>query len=90
VPHRPADLLDDLADVLAEVRTWAGVAERKPGVFYVGRDPFLHFHLVDGGRRRADIKAESEWMQVFVPRPASPTRRRAFLRRLRACWAEKR
>ena len=83
MPHCPADLLDDLADVLAEVRTWAGVAEKKPGVFYVGRDPFLHFHLVDGGRRRADIKTESEWMQVFL-------RRRAFLRRLRACWAEKR
>jgi hypothetical protein len=89
VPHCPADLLDDLADVLAEVRAWAGVAERKPGVFYVGRDPFLHFHVVDGGRRRADIKAESEWIQVFLPRPASPTRQRAFLRRLRACWAKK-
>ena len=89
MPHCRTDLLNDLADVLAEIRTWAGVAEKKPGVFYVGRDPFLHFHLVDGGRRRADIKAKSDWMQVFVPRPASPTLRRRLLRRLRACWAEK-
>jgi hypothetical protein len=89
VPHRSADVLDDLADVLAEVRTWAGVAETKPGVFYVGRDPFLHFHLVHGGQRRADIKAGSEWIQVFVPRPASRMLRRALLTRLRECWAEK-
>ncbi|MBI1847696.1 MAG: hypothetical protein HYR86_12080 [Candidatus Rokubacteria bacterium] len=42
----PPALLDDLAEVLAEVRAWAGVVEKKPGVFYVRRQPFLHFHLV--------------------------------------------
>ena len=30
----PPALLDDLADVFAEVRTWAGIVEKKPGVFY--------------------------------------------------------
>ena len=30
--HCPPELLDDLADVLAEVRAWAGVIEKKPGV----------------------------------------------------------
>ena len=44
----PAQLLDDLADLLAEVRTWGGVIEKSPGVFYVRRQPFLHFHLVAG------------------------------------------
>ena len=41
----PAKLLDDLESVFAELRTWPGVVEPKPGVFYVRREPFLHFHL---------------------------------------------
>jgi hypothetical protein len=89
VPHCPADLLDDLADVFAEIRSWEGVVEKKPGVFYVRREPFLHFHLVDGGRRRADVKGDTDWVQVFLPRPIAATRRRALLRQLRAFWAEK-
>ncbi len=53
--HCPPDLLDDLEDVLAEVRAWAGVVEKTPGVLYLRGQPFLHFHLVAGGRRRGDI-----------------------------------
>jgi hypothetical protein len=49
----PFELLDDLGDVLAEVRGWAGVEETSPGVFYVRRQPFLHFHLLTGRRRQA-------------------------------------
>lgn len=54
--HCPPELLDDVADVVAEVRTWAGVIEKKPGVFYVRGQPFLHLHLLEGGRRWADVK----------------------------------
>ena len=82
-------LLDDLADLLAEVRTWAGVIEKKPNVFYVRRQPFLHFHLVQGGRRRADVKGRTSWVQLDLPRPISTTRRRAFLRELRTRYGEK-
>jgi hypothetical protein len=89
VAHCPPELLDDIADLLAEVRTWAGVVERKPGVFYVRRQPFLHFHLVDGGRRRADVKGRTTWVQVDLPRPVSAARRRAFLRELRIRYGEK-
>jgi hypothetical protein len=42
----PPELLDDLAGLLAELRTWAWVIEQKPNVFYVRREPFLHFHVV--------------------------------------------
>ena len=28
----PPELLDDLADLFADVRTWAGVIEKRPGV----------------------------------------------------------
>ena len=85
----PPEMLDDVADILAEMRRWAGVVEKKPGVFYVGREPFLHFHLLQGGRRRADIKGAADWDEVELPRPASATRRTTLLRRLRARYAEK-
>jgi hypothetical protein len=89
VPYCPPALLDDVADVLAEVRTWTGVVEKKPGIFYVRRQPFLHFHLVEGGRRRADVKGRTAWVQLDLPRPISVTRRRAFLRELRIRYREK-
>jgi len=83
VAHCPPDLLDDLEDVLAEVRAWAGVVEKTPGVFYLRGQPFLHFHLVAGGRRRGDIKGRTGWSHLDLPRPISAARRRAFLRALR-------
>lgn len=85
----PPDLLDDLVDLLAEVRTWTWVTEKRPNVFYVRRQPFLHFHLLEGGRRRADVKGKTGWVQLDLPRPISLTRRRAFLRKLRTHYGEK-
>jgi len=73
----PPRLLDDIGDLFAEVRTWAGVIEKSPGVFYVRRQPFLHFHLVEGGR------------QLDLPRPVSTARRQALLRELRMRYGEK-
>ena len=87
--HCPLELLDDLADVFAEVRTWAGVIERKPGVFYVRGQPFLHFHLLAGGRRCADVKVRTDWVRTDLPRPISAARRRAFLSDLRRRHSEK-
>lgn len=89
MPYCPPALLDDVAGVLAEVRTWAGVVEKKGGIFYVRRQPFLHFHLVEGGRRRADVKGRTAWVQLDLPRPVSAARRRAFLRELRIRYREK-
>ena len=89
MPYCPPALLDDVTDVLAEVRTWAGVVEKKRGIFYVRRQPFLHFHLVEGGRRRADVKGRTAWIQLDLPRPVSAARRRAFLRELRIRYREK-
>ena len=85
----PAHMLEDIADVLAEVRAWPGVVERKPAVLYLDREPFLHFHLIDGTHRRADIKAGGGWVQVELPQPLSTTRRQAFVRELRRRYREK-
>lgn len=85
----PPELLDDLADLLAGVRTWVDVIEKRPFVFYVRREPFLHFHLLAGRRRRGDIKGRTNWVQLDLPRPITATRRRAFLSVLRMCYDEK-
>jgi hypothetical protein len=87
--HCPPALLNDIADVLADLRRWPGIVEKSPGVFYARRQPFLHFHLVEGGRRRADVKGRSGWTSLDLPRPISPTKRRAFLRLLEARYREK-
>ena len=85
----PPELLDDLADLFADVRTWAGVIEKRPGVFYALNQPFLHFHLLAGGRRRADVKGHTNWVQLDLPQPVTATRRRALFRELRRCYGEK-
>lgn len=82
--HCPPEMLDDLATVLAEVRTWPRVVERKPLVFYLGNDAFLHFHLLAGERRRADVKGRGDWTQIDLPRPLPAAVTRALLRQLRA------
>ena len=79
----PPALLDDLADVFATLRGWDGVVEKTPGVFYARRLPFLHFHLDDGGRRRADIKSRTGWLPFELPHPTSAARRRQFMRALK-------
>jgi hypothetical protein len=85
----PPEQLDDLADVQADVRTWTGVCERRPNVFSVRAQPFLHFHLLAGGRRRADVKGRTAWVQLDLPRPITAATRRALVRALRACHQEK-
>ena len=86
--HCPPTLLDDIADVLADVRSWPGIVEKSPGVFYARRNPFLHFHLVKGERRRADVKGRAGWTSLDLPRPISAAKRRAFLKLLGARYRE--
>lgn len=85
----PPDRLDDVAALLAEVRTWPGVVEKKPFVFYVRGQPFLHFHLLEGDRRRADIKGRKDWTQIDLPRPIRAADRRTLLAELRRRYQEK-
>lgn len=89
MPHCPPAQLDDVLEVLNDVRGWAGVVEKKPGVFYASRQPFLHFHLAADGRRRADVKGRAGWIALELPRPISAPRRQAFLRELRRRYAER-
>jgi len=77
--HCPPEQLGDLADVLAALRCWEGVSEAKPGIFYLGRTPFLHFHLKDG-RRWADARDGADWGEpIEIPLGSRPRQRAAFL-----------
>jgi hypothetical protein len=76
--------------VLDDLRTWTDVVEKKPGVFYLGRQPFVHFHLLAGDRRRADLKGRTAWTQIDLPQPIDATRRQAFIARLRHAYRMKR
>ena len=87
--HCPLERLADLHDVLAAVRTWPGVIEKHPAVFYLRREPFLHFHLLPGPRRRADVKGVHDWLQVELPEPMTERARRALGRELRHRYTER-
>jgi hypothetical protein len=90
VAHCPPELLDDLASVFAEVRTWPGVVEKTRGVFSLRRAPFLHFHRTADGGRRADVKSTAGWISLDLPRPLSAAWQRRFLRALRAVHGRRR
>ena len=77
-------MLDDLADVFARVRTWDAVVEKKIGLYYLRRTPFLHFHVLRSGRV-ADARDGHTWgARIDLPYPSTAARRRALLRELRA------
>jgi hypothetical protein len=56
---------------------------------YARRLPFLHFHLVEGGRRRADVRGRTGWHSIELPRPLTVTKRRELLRELRTRYRER-
>ena len=85
----PSELLDDLASVLGEVLTWPGIVEKSPGVLYHRRQPFLHFHLIECGGRRADVRGRGGWTSLDVPRPISATKHLALRRLLLARYRER-
>jgi hypothetical protein len=82
--HCPFDRLTDLTGILDEIRGWPGVREPSPGVFYVKRTPFLHFHVNANGRRWADARLGTTWgPEIDVPEPANGATACRFLRELR-------
>jgi hypothetical protein len=79
--HCPYDRLSDLEDVFALMRTWPGMKEPKPGIFYVGRTAFLHFHVKDE-RRWADVREGADFASIDIPPGAGAPERRCFLDRV--------
>jgi hypothetical protein len=82
--HTTPANLKDLQDILDEVRTWPGLKERSPNVFYFKSKPFMHFHDKDG-KRWADAADGKEWgAPLDIEFGASAKRKREFLKTLRA------
>ncbi len=78
--HTKPEIIKDLACELASIRTFPGIIEKKPGVFYHKSIPFMHFHDKDGDRW-ADVKTVSgNWQKIDVPFSAGVGARREFLR----------
>jgi hypothetical protein len=76
--------LDELADILEGLRGLPELVEVRPGVFYVKRKPFLHFHESTTARL-ADVRDGDDWGERIelplgrVPKSASTK----FLREVR-------
>jgi hypothetical protein len=71
--HVSAKGLDDLDDVLRQLRAVDGLTEKKRGVFYRGSRAFLHFHEDPSGLY-ADVRLDAEFERVRVTTKAERRR----------------
>lgn len=84
--HCPYEQLKDLETVLDEIRALKGVQEVKPGIFYIKRKPFLHFHE-KAGERWADARSGASWgPQINIPFNASKKEQTNFLNLVKKCY----
>jgi hypothetical protein len=65
VKHVSAAGLDELDDLLLELRRMDGLKEKKRGVFSRGSRAFLHFHEDPSGLY-ADVRIDSEFERMRV------------------------
>jgi hypothetical protein len=63
--HATQHDLDDLEDVLSELRTIPQLRERKRGYFSRGAHAFLHFHE-DDGDFYVDVKLTDEFERIRI------------------------
>jgi hypothetical protein len=78
--HAGNTALDQLADLLQDIRKQSALKERKRGVFYLRSSAFLHFHEDPEGLF-ADLRAGTDWERLPV---STKTQKKAFLSRVRA------
>jgi hypothetical protein len=65
VRHATQDDLDHVEALLAELRKFGQLRERKRGYFSRGSRAFLHFHE-DAGDFYVDVRLESEFQRMKV------------------------
>ena len=56
--HITPGRLDELEPLLAELRTFDGLTEKKRGTFYIKSKAFLHFHEDGDDDSFADVKLD--------------------------------
>jgi hypothetical protein len=80
VKHVTAAGLDELDDLLADLRGVDGLKEKSPGVFYRDSRAFLHFHEDPTGLY-ADVRLDDDFERMRVSTKAE---RKRLLSRVRA------
>jgi hypothetical protein len=73
VRHVTAAGLDELDDVVRELRGVDGLKEKSRGVFYRGTRAFLHFHEDPSGLY-ADVRLDADFERMRVTTPAERKR----------------
>ena len=63
--HATAAALDQLEDLLVDLRAMPGLREKSRGVFYRGSRAFLHFHE-DAAGLFADVRFDADFERVRV------------------------
>lgn len=63
--HAGTAALETLDNLLVQLRHHAVLTERKPGIFYLNSQAFLHFHE-DSTELFADLKVNGEWQRFNV------------------------
>ena len=71
--HVSAAGLDELDDVVRELRAVDGLKEKAPGVFYRGTRAFLHFHEDPSGFY-ADVRLDAHFERMRVTTKAERKR----------------
>jgi hypothetical protein len=73
VRHVTAAGLDELDDVVRELRAVDGLKEKSRGVFYRGSRAFLHFHEDPSGLY-ADVRLDADFERMRVTTKAEQKR----------------
>jgi hypothetical protein len=83
VNHCTLNELRDIDDLLSIIRSWPGIHEPKPAVFYVRQQPFLHF-LASETQRWANVRRGPHWgLPLAIPMDATPLERKRFIREVK-------
>ncbi|AZZ11658.1 TPA: hypothetical protein L5Q58_005107 [Pseudomonas aeruginosa] len=77
MPYCSPEQLADLDPLLDCLRRWPRIREPRPGVFYLGDQPFCQFHSRNG-QRWADVKRRKGRLPPFVLPPGDQYSARAF------------
>jgi hypothetical protein len=82
--HAGQQTLQQLEELLARVRTFHILREKKPGTFYQKSKAFLHFHEDQAGIF-ADLWNGDDWERLRV---STTQEQKAFLRRVASLVGE--
>ncbi|MBG5140206.1 hypothetical protein GHU90_13730 [Pseudomonas aeruginosa] len=77
MPYCSPEQLAALGPLLDCLRRWPRIREPRPGVFYLGDQPFCQFHSRNG-QRWADVKRRKGRLPPFVLPPGDQYSARAF------------